>query len=401
MIFLKKYFQPKRPRFLKPRTFIGYCCILFLFAGCKKEINPTFTESNIRYKPLGENSFITKVVDFDNNSFLVKVNNNKVVKISGENLKQDWECSFDNKVYDIISGNNAETFVIEGNYSEINFSHLDANGNVLYKGLNILSEFPFLQKQFLGACSDRKNGVYILTYLNDPALAPLANRRFLVHINSNNIIDQKVELYGFYMYLESDNVGNLFITRTTGPEGTIMQLETSKINMDWLKSNNSIKKDFIYKFGSQEADWKWPLYFPFKIIYNNSQLHIFKQHNTGKNDMCSGLDVIRLNSADLSLINSYTIPLDIEINNYLDQPTFYPLFTESGNYLSFNYGKKAKFVKADLSDTIVGQEYLSGNQNSCHITGMAATGGKVMVFGYSTLLKSPTYIPFVYFFKKT
>lgn len=383
--------------------FAGF--LMFIaFSCCKKEFTSGQTEAPIQYHPFGENRQIDLVVNADDNAIYTVIDARKLIKVSGEKLVEQWSVQFENVIAEVVNGKNGELITIENanffGYSHLYYTRINAAGSTVYtsKGVQkLVPQYPNFHEQLIAACSDGNNGLYVLAFLTDRASTPV-ERRILVHINQNNVIDQTVEIFGFFVYMQSDSQGNLYLIRTTSGLGAPMTFEAFKLDLPYYKTNNLVKKIWTYSFTSNQADWKWTNYFPFKFISYQSDLFILKQRLTGINDLSTGIDVIKLNAQSGSEIVNFFIPWDAPINFYNDYTSFYPIFNSTGCVIAFNYGKKAKVVKTDISGTIVWQEYLSGNANRCNVSGMGYIGKNKVVFGAATLNKSPSYIPFYYLF---
>lgn len=381
------------------------CALLFafyliIFAQCKKESSSTQAPSRIIYEPFGKGIYPTHIKNKTDQKLLVVLNERKLTQVHTSELSAQWSTEFEFPINALVNNKNGSTTVIETDnmfkYDEkVNIYNVDGNGNKTYL-TELMPEHHHLRQFLIGATSDGNNGLYAVVYLEDYNNPPQEKRRFLVHLNNNLIVDQRIELTGFYMYITSDEQGNIFLTKTIGPAGLDMQLKTGKLNMNQLITNGFVQMEWEYYFESKEPDWKWPLYFPFKINVNNNKLSILKQHNTGINDMSNGIDVIHINLNNGAELNTYFIPFDFEVNNYNNQSSFHYFNDHGKDFIAFNFGRKAKCVLYDNSANLIWQAYMSGDNSRSFITGVGNLEGKTNVFGYSTLMKSPISKPYVY-----
>jgi hypothetical protein len=67
--------------------------------------------------------------------------------------------------------------------------------------------------------------------------------------------------------------------------------------------------------------------------------------------------------------------------------------------IAVNYGSKAAVVKLNTANQVVQWQDVNGDANRCRIIGIAQLQNNLFVFGQSTLLKSPSNIPFLFITK--
>jgi len=373
---------------------------VLIFTQCKKETSSISPPSQLKYEPFGSGIYPTSVKNKSDQKLLVVLNERTLASIVKDDLNPEWSTDFDFPINALVNNKNGSTTVIETDnmfqYDEkVNIYNVDDNGNKSYL-TELMPNHHHLKQFLIGAASDGNNGLYAIVYLEDYNNPPQETRRFLVHLNSNQIVDQRVELTEFYMYINSDIKGNIYLTKTIGNPGSKMQLRTCKLNMDQLVTNGKLQIEWEYYSESVEPDFKWTLYFPFKFMVNNDDLTILKQHNTGINDMSAGIDVIHINTTNGLETKKYMIPFDFEVNNYNNQSSFHYFYENGKDFIAFNYGKKAKCVQYNQSANLTWQAYMSGDNNRCFVTGVGSLDGKIYVFGHSTLMKSPINKPFFY-----
>ncbi|MFM9944630.1 MAG: hypothetical protein ACKVQB_05300 [Bacteroidia bacterium] len=104
MIIFKKYSSLKPVIFLKPVRIIGYCCFLFLFTTCKKEITESeISSSAIHYLKGSNNDKVTRIRATKDGGFIfcgntmVGLSNTQgfMLKVDG-NGKQQWYKTYGN-----------------------------------------------------------------------------------------------------------------------------------------------------------------------------------------------------------------------------------------------------------------------------------------------------------------
>lgn len=385
----------------KPLRFaLLFVFYLLVFAQCKKETSSTQAPSQIIYEPFGPGIYPTLVKNKTDQKLLVVLNERTLRQTNTDEFITNWSVDFDFPINALVNNKNGSTAVIETDNlfqfnEKIKVYNVDDNG---YKNYitELMPNHHHLKQFLIGAQSDGNNGLYAITYLEDYKNPPQETRRFLVHLNNNQIVDQRIELTGFYMYISADEQGNIYLTKTFGPTGLGMQLKTGKVNMNQLITNGIIQMDWEYSFQSKEPDFKWTNYFPFKISVKANKLTILKQHNTGINDMSSGVDVLHIDANSGAELKTYFVPFDFEVNNYNNQSSFH-YFNDRGNdFVAFNYGRKAKCVYFDQTANLLWQAYMSGDNSRSFVTGVGNLEGKMHVFGSSTLMKSPISKPYVY-----
>lgn len=372
----------------------------FLLSQCRKESSTESLQHELHYEPFGKNFYATAAVGVNNQKLFTVLNGNILAQYNATAQSTLWTLNFDYSISGLVHNKDGSAFVME-TQNEFAFNesievyHVDAQG-IRTKLTELMPDHHHLKPFLLGAESDGANGFYALVLMEDYNYPPSPAKRFLVHFNQGFKVDQRIELFPFYMYINTDEQGNLYLTQTLSSIGAPMQLRTSKLDRDELIFNNKVKAVWSYNFQSNEPDWKWTRYLPFKLRAHDNRITVIKQHNTGVNEMSSGVDVLHINAQNGAELSSYFIPFEFEVNNYNNQSSFHYLPMNQNDFISLNFGRKSKCVYYDPSGKLLWQSSLSGDNNRSYTTGLGIMNNRIHVFGFATLMKSPSSTPFVF-----
>lgn len=374
--------------------------VILLGLGCTREFEPEPLESDLRYQPFGIVEELNQVFTLNKGGYIIcrndRYNNfgNELVKPTADNRSVEWKYSNEFRIKRLCELANGGYFLVkEGNYGSqqrICFTVLNDAGDIVYDysfNDKLFPEQPQMDEFALSVQPDQDGGVYLLAGLRDNSNG--YQDRYLIHIDRDNQVDQKVRLFSQFMYMTVEPNGQLYLLRTTSFEGYLMTLEASKVDMYQLEANNRLVPSWTYRFSSNEPDWKWWDYFPFQFKYLSGSVFILKQHLSKGVNINTGIDIIELNPADGSEISTGLIEFDVELDNYRDQSNFLALANANRFIVAYNMGFKSKAAIFDRKGSLIESFDLAGESGLSRVFGISYAGSRLALIGSAGLNRSP------------
>lgn len=272
----------------------------------------------------------------------------------------------------------------------------DANGELRFStnpGDDLFQQISGNRNSITGLEEDGNGGFYILIYL----LRQDAEEHWLIHLNANRMVDQALPLNDDYEYLSSDGSGNLFMMAEISRIGYYpMELKVIRVDMDKLRDLNSVAPKWSYFFESQQADWKSWFYFPFKFQWAYDKLYIIKEHLLGRDDLCTGTDIVMLDPMNGSELAFHTLDFDFAINHWNNPSTMMYTFDENQVYLGVNFDHKSQ-VGIFSQNGLVEKFNMTSTVGYGFILGLGFVEDRLLIHGVTSMLRSPNSIPYSYF----
>ncbi|MCB0735200.1 MAG: hypothetical protein KDC76_11490 [Bacteroidetes bacterium] len=368
-----------------------------LFSGCSTEVPESTHESDLRYAPFGD-QYVLKSLRIDASSSLVALSDYSIALISGKDAKIAWRSQQFFDVDGMVRLGDKGYLICEQWYDNVRaegITLLNPAGEVIQTSSDtkLFPEEPNLHEDLVSAVSDGSGGAYLLYVLTDDT--ETIAKRFLLHFNTSLSIDQKIQLTDFYVYMTADEAGNLYLIRTTSPEGSArMTLEARKVDRAEFQSG-SVDSEWTYNFISEEPDWKWKVYFPFRFFHSLGDLFIIMQHNTPGSDLSDGVQILQLDATNGLEENNILIDIDFEVNNYLDQQTFEGFADEDGIYVLHNFGSSCRLDRFTRSGSPLDPIYLSGKSGRAEGLAIGNLGNRLAIHGVTYLDQSLMWTPFI------
>ncbi|MBI1307390.1 MAG: hypothetical protein GC181_12370 [Bacteroidetes bacterium] len=378
------------------------CEGLILFnSSCTQEIGQISanTENDLRYLPYGEGVAMNWGFNVGNENVIAFINGDRFMQIGGIHAEADWVSD---EITGVIGGckSGSDFVLISVDYQrgvpELFITRTDSKGSITYQSNDwrLIAEYDGYNEHLLGIEPDGAGGYWILA-LEEQSLGN--DYRYLLHYNSADVQDAKMLISGFYMYMTSDQQGNLFLTRLISTLGEYpMRLQVNATTQDELLAKKVLIPKWSYVFTSNETDWKFLYYQPFEIKYSHNGIYIVKQHNTGIDDQCTGIDVLELNASTGAELHSFTFDLDFPVNNSYNQAKFHSLFEPDNITIALNYSQKSKLIRFTHTGEVVDEIYLSSNSGKTTTNILGYSENRICLMGASTLGNSVNFIPFVY-----
>lgn len=390
---------------IKRLTFF-FLLVLVAF-GCRKEIKVDRNDvvPDLVYEPYGKNNNTTRVVSAQNQAVVVQIHDYLIHHISKKVLEPDWTYHASRSILNFIHTSANHTLTVELDwpigFGYLSINRIDESGKLIYSAPwsdKMIPQHPYFSEELLAICGDGKNGAYALIYMEDMNGGQPA-KRFLVHFNDKNVIDLRKELTDFYVYLQCDGSGQIFLTRSISAMGDFLRLQTLAYDEAELLQNKNLKSIWNHSFTATEIDWKFIRYNPYHFTYSNNNLYFIKPDHTGANDEARGIEYIQINSQTGAEVKRFYIPFGTNYNHWQNPATFHSIITTGEHIIAYNFIGNSRITAVDLEGNIKWTRMINGNENNTLTTGIAFMDNRLFIFGNSTLKKGLIAVPFIYNFK--
>ena len=323
------------------KTLILISVLLFI-ASCSTEHDPEPGKSDLKFFNYGEWNYITSVYALDDQNSLTCMNESQIMTVDGGEARKVWigkekfmhvgMCELKDRGFLQVS---------QRNYQNLFYTVYSKSGDVEFETSSsdrLFPEYPQTREVLSSAQSDAKGGAYLLVVLVD---GDFIFKNYLVHINSQNQIDRKDELLGFFRYMATDDEGNIYLIRTTGSSGQNMRLEISALNMTLYNDPGKIQFNWFGRYESLEVDWKWTDYFPYKFQYRNGSLFLAVTKFPESGDICDGVEIFEINPTDGTEIRRMSADFEFQVDNFRNRPEYFMYIGKGAVYLAMNYLDKS------------------------------------------------------------
>lgn len=381
------------------------CCFMFSLFSCKQEVPVQNTETDIRFDPLGQFEEVRLCVNVNNETNYLLTDLNQLYKTKGHYPEVEWKTPLPLYAKGIVPCKNESVIALTTSYfgyDLMSISRFGSDGNMQYSFPfdKFFDEYPNHFEHFITACSDGKNGAYILVALLEAGKWPGLLQKdevFLVHLDDQNNFT-KIKLNDYYIRIASDPNGNLFglryqeryfnIQGAGEPDSFYIEaFDQTKL------SQGIISKTWSSGFSQIEyyTNYYWDLEFNLSV---NSRYVYYAMPLVRYVDIQYGHEMVALDRTNGKEVHHKTLESPTYVDVYLSNTWLNGFANEDGFFTQYSIGATTRLMHMNMEGNLAKHMDLKGTNNRCEISSLSDFNSEIWLWGKMSKGKNAQMVPF-------